>query len=491
MRMRPRRDLSAFTLLNFAFAALVVTVYIPTVAHAQAKGSSSPAPATPASPSSASFESQTLAYGALNKISEALATKVCSLDGVNKDNGTIVIYDQTAFASLQAYAAFKANAKIVSADYATLIPSEFRPSLAQQLGKALQSQSDYYTFLASREQQADKKKLLQSFSARFAQQAASAQAVPAAAFAPTDPGIDFTNLLSAIAVSSNVETPGQITIPDSNFAVALTRDIKHTCSSQKLSIIYPPLFGTGSASKMEAADIEADIQLVDAIRSQAIAAVEDRNKAFIENYSSTQTTDVDDTQKSPGNPAAKPPVPATKHTHTTIDGANTLSGDAILTAALTDVNGLYDTFMNSLLGINAATGTSGSTAAIQGELLAEVLCGEETESQQPCEGLKNLGAHSAAAGADPYAGWVRRPAFIVLASVANAGGTELDHKTFWTALSSGDKITYSGGVIVNVAVWKADSDRPVYASVLRYRVPFSDIEDPGDAADAKAGKSNP
>lgn len=522
-----------------AFAFLIVFLGFSSFACAQAKpAAAAPAPAAPASSSTAAFESQMQAYRGLDIISDSLAKKVCSLDGVARDNGTVVIYDQTAFASLQAYAAFLTNAKIVFADYATLIPPDKRIEVLGRLEEDFKNQSQYYEELIKAESSEkgtnpDRQAALNSAQMlldRMAQQAhnraASAKASieaetkheaeamsegetkseaeakleaksKALAAATTTvgftPDTDVTTLLSAIAVSSNVETPGQITIPDSNMAVALTRDIQRVCGSKlaRFAIIYPPLFGKGSSSEMAEADLQAEIFEVNAMRSEAQRVVEEGNKDFINNYSSTQTTSQDeedtttDSNKKKGNAGEKPAgtEKTSKITHTTLDGANTLTGDTVLSAAFTDVNGLYDSFMNSLLTINAATGTSGSTAVIQGELLAKVLCGTENADEFPCE-TDGAGGAAQQPGedADPYANWVRRPAFIVLASVANAGGTELDHKTFWTALSSGDKISYSGGAIVNVAVWKADSTSPIYADVLRYRVPFSNFADPKDAA---------
>jgi hypothetical protein len=476
-------------LMGRVIAGFVLVLRISTIAHAQAKPAASgaaaaPAPATAASATTSAFESQMLAYGALDKISQALARRVCSLEGVDKENGTIIIYDQASFASLAAYQAFLTNAKIVSGGYATLIPVDQRAGVQLQVGKDLQNRAHDYSDMASKESRPDRRAILQHFSELFAQKAQSALAAPAAAITlSTDPGVDATALLSAIAVSSNVETPGQITIPDSNLAVALARDIEATCNSKHLSIIYPPLFGKGSSSEIAAADIQTEIQTVDTIRSEAQQAVEDANKDFIKSYSftqtkSNQTTSSDQTThsdpKKKGNEEQK--QLGSQDTQSTVTGSGAITGDAVLTAAFTDVNGLYDSFMNSLLTINAATGASGSTTVIQGEMLAKVLAGSQQEI---------------AAGDDPYATWARRPAFILLASVANAGGTELDHKTFWTALSTGDKITYSGGAIVNVAVWQANSAAPVYANVLRYRVPFSDVADPGDSSPAKVGKVLP
>jgi hypothetical protein len=125
---------------------------------------------------------------------------------------------------------------------------------------------------------------------------------------------------------------------------------------------------------------------------------------------------------------------------------------------------MYDSFMNSLLQVNSDSGAVGSPSVIQGYQLANVLAG-------PAE--KN--------------GSFRHPAFILLASILSAGGTELDRKTFWTALGSGDKITYSGGIIVNVSLWHSDDKAPIYSNLLRYRAPFSNVNDPSDKSNVTIG----
>ena len=103
-----------------------------------------------------------------------------------------------------------------------------------------------------------------------------------------------------------------------------------------------------------------------------------------------------------------------------------------------------------------------------------------------CEGDKDSGGKCPST-TDPYSMWKQKPAFVLLASVVNAGGTQHNHKTLWTALTTGDKITYSGGVVVNAFLWSAGSSSPVYVDVLRYRAPFSKIKSPGDVSGLDSG----
>jgi hypothetical protein len=129
---------------------------------------------------------------------------------------------------------------------------------------------------------------------------------------------------------------------------------------------------------------------------------------------------------------------------------------------------MYDNFMNALLQVNSSSGAVGSGAIEQGYQLATVLAG-------PIDQDKEVPTYS-------------HPAYTLLASVLSAAGTMRDHKTLWTALTSGDKITFSGGLIVNVALWKNNDQIPMYATILRYRVPFSNV---GDPVHPSSGKPKP
>jgi hypothetical protein len=369
---------------------------------AAAPASSAAQPATPAPSSSAAIESQMLAYEGLNHIATAIAGKVCSFtpdpvpvdpspqDTIKVPRSTVVIYDQASFASLQSYEAFIANAKAIVSLYETLLSAPDKESLTKQL----------------------KDSAMKAHPEKLQPRAIGVSGT-------IDPFADATALLSAIAVSSNVETPGSIVIPDSAMAVAVTRELTGStaCASKKLKVIYPPLFGNSSSTDFASADIQSDLQTVQEVRDFVVHAASTENTNWMKDHTGTPN----------GNP--------------------------VLTAALTDVNGMYDSFMNSLLQVNSTTGTVGSASVIQGYQLANVLAG-------PAE--KN--------------GSFMHPAFILLASILSAGGTERDHKSLWTALGSGDKITYSGGVIVNVSLWHSDGTVPIYSTLLGYRLPFSDFD---------------
>jgi len=403
------------TLYNWLLIAVLVGAPT-TPAFAQGKKvppsaappASSAAPAaTSSASSSAPIESQMIAYGGLQHIAAQIASTVCPM--IDGTGSTIVIYDQASFGSLQPYQAFIENAKAIVSAYETLLPDENGPQNYDK--KTLRAQLE-------------KKPLTENRGLKPRTMGLSGT---------IDPFADASALLTAIAVSSNTETPGSIVIPDSAMAVAVTRELRGRtdCSTKNLKVIYPPLFGRSSSTDFASADIQTDLQRVHDVRDFVIKGVSEQNRAWME---------------------AHPNLPTIQN------------GNPVLTAALTDVNTMYDSFMNSLLQVNSTTGTAGSAAVIQGFQLANVLAG-------PAEAN----------------GSFTHPAYILLASILSAGGTIRDHKTLWTALSSGDKITFSGGVIVNVALWHSNDTAPLYSNLLRYRAPFSDVKDPSNTANVTDG----
>jgi hypothetical protein len=372
-----------------------------------------------------------LAFGGVNLIASDIARHVCTATNIG-NTPTIIIFDQASFATLQSYEAFIANATIVVGAYKTLVsdPQKFAADLKQ-----------LYQERATTSGVASVADLWKGKSATLD------------LAGPTigDPISDATALLSAIAISSNIETPGSITIPDSSMALALTREFKLYNDCKSKNIVYPPLFGLGSASDVSSVDIQADIQQIDDVRKLIHDDVSKRNTDYIAAHPVAPATPaVPATSTAPATPA-KPATPG--------------PGDTVLTAALTDVDGLYDSFMNSLLQVNSSTGVTGSASVIQGRQLATLIAGK-----------KNADGSTAVA-----------PAYVLLASFVAAGGTTHDHKTFWTALTTGDKFTYSGGAILNVALWQAFSQSPAYSDVIRYRTPLMKLKKPSSLTEVDAG----
>jgi hypothetical protein len=332
------------------------------------------------SASTASFESQMLAYTAIDKISKKAATEVCdkfkSLTDADRPKNMIVIYDQVSFATTMSYSAFAQNAAALVGAYGSLAPRD---------------------------------KDAESGSGRVG--TAAGGSGTSLSYSPVS---DLTGLLQAVAVSANTETYGSVVIPDAAVAIALTRELIGNASCRRISVVYPPLFGQGSYGNIAAKNIQGTIDDVNAARRTA----HNRVTAAL-----TTGTSVG-------------PAPASPSYYST---------------ALADIDVLYDNFINSLLQPNSSTGVLGSAAVVQGKALTDLL-------------TDHAGVHV--------------PAFVLLATVVAAGGTMHDHKTFWTALTTGDKFTFSGGAIVAVSLWQASptanalSPAPVYSDVIHVRTDF-------------------
>jgi len=74
-----------------------------------------------------------------------------------------------------------------------------------------------------------------------------------------------------------------------------------------------------------------------------------------------------------------------------------------------------------------------------------------------------------------------RQLYLVYINVAAAGGTLQDRKNAISALTTGDWIHYSGGVVLNAMILrKSNPQGPIFSGVLRYRSPLTHIKKPLD-----------
>jgi hypothetical protein len=384
-------------LLARIVAPLWALISFQELAGAAAPGPAAAPPSAPSPSSSAAIESQVFAFQAANQVADSIVTKVCKVTTVTSGS-TIVIYDASSFSSLQAFEAFVANIKVLTASYRTLVPAILDlnarvKSLALARNASVDNAVRNHVTPSALESHVAAKRLTLFGSVG-------------------DPFADLTALASAVAVSSNVETPSSVVIQDSSIAVALTGALTNgVCPAKRFTVVYPPLFGQASASDFASADIDFNIQILQDTRQAAHEIVH---------------ADVKD------------------HTDKALADAN-----AVLTKATTDIDGLYDNFMNSLLQVNAGTGVIGSAGVIQGYRLATLLSGGPK---------KEVETH------------------VLLASVVGAGGTERVHKTFWTALGHGDKITYSGGTIANVVLWRSTGGNPEISELMYSKLAFQNAD---------------
>jgi hypothetical protein len=436
--------------------ALLCAISLTLPALAQKKGgsnsvaastSTSTAPSTGAAApsSSAPIEEQVLAFRSLDLIAQYVAQRVCMRPDIagkvertdsnspDPKDQTILIFDQASFANIGAFAAFQANAQVVFGAYKSLADEypngkNFENEIENLRKIRLTALTKLSANDAKAKAQADVRNRHYSIFAPIT-------------LAPVEPFSDATSFLSAVASASTSETAGSIVIPDSAAAVAITRELKKRDNGCIITpqIIYPPLFGPGSATDYSSAEIQTEIQDVDDARQIALTHADTAFKATLG-----------------------------------MGDGRAANGDSIISSVVTDVNGLYDSFMNSLLQVNSSTGVIGSAAIVQGYQLYKLLSGYPLDTHEKPTKPK---------------------AFILLASILSAGGTEHDHKNFFRSLLPGDQLSYSAGVVVNVSLWRSgdaaaplptaenqispDTGRaPIYSDVLRLRIPFTKFGTP-------------
>jgi hypothetical protein len=127
-------------------------------------------------------------------------------------------------------------------------------------------------------------------------------------------------------------------------------------------------------------------------------------------------------------------------------------------AAFSTLDGSYNIFLQGLSGANAATNQPVLSSILQGYRLRAAL--------------------ASATNANPLLG--------IYVNISAAGGTQQDRKNLFTAVFTGDWIRYSGGVSVNVIVFKiangttpqTDQSAILYSGLLRYRTPLGHIKKP-------------
>ena len=186
-------------------------------------GSSNAAGNNSASSSGSFFETQMLAYGAINQLAYGIAQRVCAL----KPNGTVIIFDQTSFQNLQAWQAFQASADALTSAYQTLTSQAAAPVApppppagpAAPAGGASQAQS----------------------SNTLSTQGPGSAATPQGFFAGSDVG----GLISAIAAATT-NAASSVTVPDSAMATAILHQMGRLSSCSSVTRTYYPLFGNSA-----------------------------------------------------------------------------------------------------------------------------------------------------------------------------------------------------------------------------------------------------
>jgi hypothetical protein len=133
-------------------------------------------------------------------------------------------------------------------------------------------------------------------------------------------------------------------------------------------------------------------------------------------------------------------------------GTTAVSSQDPCITAFNNIDGAYNSFLSALWASNSTTGQSGISAAIQGYKLRALF--QTSSASSPVLGI--------------------------YLSVATAGGTQQDRKNLFTAIFTGDLIRYSGGVSVNVILFKVAAPKSaiLFSDLVRYRTPLTTIKAP-------------
>ncbi len=391
---------------SIAILALSVSCFAPTFALAQKGGGASAGQpqagagaqgggqgATPY------FETEMLAYGAVNQLAESIARQVCT-DLPNSPKPTVVIFDQGSFQNVQAWMTFVSSAAAIKNAYETLLsPNE-----------------TLYLFPPQ----------------------ASNQETLGLAFIPITSGSDLATLISTLA-SSTTNNASTFTIQDSTMAVSLAHQFTRvsecngaTNRTPSVNLVYYPLFGS-----------YVDIGDATTLLTQTMSDLNTLRNYIQLNYAFSSNTDPN-------------------------------------FQLYTDLNNQYDAL------IKIISSTPGQQSQSQGGGLQQSAQSGQTSGSSAASPPAGAGGGGAGGGQSVtsllqgamLAKLLKDPeTYVLYADVVAAGGTQRDRKNLFT-LITGDWISYSGGLVVNVALVRSSDTSLKFADTLRYRSGYAHIRNP-------------
>ncbi len=317
------------------------------------------------------FETEMLAYGAANELSEAVARKVC--ENIPEGKSTVIIFDQVSFQNLQAWQSFEASANFLAAAYDSL------------KGKASNAESH----------------------APNAAPTSSTSFIPGAT--------DLASLLGAVAAGTT-QNSSAFTIQDSSLAVSLAHQLSKICK-KRLVPVYYPLFGGFVDPKVARADVMAAMFKVNEARRDITPSTTGWPEKIFEDLNTQYDL------------LLKVLLPSSSMAASGSGNSQGMSPQGS--------------------GQSSSTPTAGFTSVLQGAALQRLISRPQT--------------------------------YILYADVVAAGGTQQVRKNLLTLLFTGDRISYSGGLVVNVALTDALDSSLVFSDTLRYRTRFSRIGRPKES----------
>ena len=404
------------------------------------------------------FETQMLAYGAVNQLSETIANEVCRLP----PDSTVILFDQVSFQNLQMWQSFKATAALLGDAYATLLTDDEADALNQPLVKLASGHGPSWAGAAG-------------FGA-------------------------LSGLVGAIAASTT-NNPSTFTIQDSTMAVSIAHQVKRC--QQAPAMVYYPLFGSyvnADPKKL----VTDELDKLNKVRKKAQDIVLRGNNASVSvggltispasaSLLGSQTQQF--TAASTGGGAAavnwsilSGPGTISPNGLYTAPASAPNTQTAIIRAVSTTAPNAYATAIVTVGTL--ATGVTSTDARFlvlqdlntQYDQLITSLLSSTSQATGNVAGTAPAGITSVVQGADLEDRLTKDTTYLLYADVVAAGGTQIDRKNVLTVLFSGDWISYSGGLVVNVALAKTKENTLIFSDTLRYRtapgLPFATIGHP-------------
>jgi hypothetical protein len=413
---------SSFRVLCLHAAPVIAVLTITTAfsfdsAHAQKGGGGATAGQSQAGGSGSGsggatpyFETEMLAYGAAHQLAVGIAQRACSTEITT--NATIVIFDPGSFQNLGVWQSFSAGAQALEDAYKTVLTPTQRDTLNSQLGGSGLSRKTSAQAAGST-----------SSSASFIQG-----------------GSDLGSLITAIAASTT-NNASTFTIQDSTMAVSLMHEFQRIHCNVRL--VYYPLFGSYADLSPATDEVKSTLEELNRVR------------AYVQN--TLGPTAIPQQQQDASQPQGQQ-----------LEGGQDASQNADPRIGIvTDLNTQYDLILKQFFTVSAQSGGggqsgSGQTAGTQGA----------GQSSGAGSGGASTGYVSLLQGAELERLIQKSDTYILYADVATAGGTQRDVKNVFTLLT-GDWLSYSGGLIANIALIKSSNTSLVFADTLRYRTNFT------------------
>lgn len=240
---------------------------------------------------------------------------------------------------------------------------------------------------------------------------------------------DITNAVVAAATASNAESAYSSTIQDPSIAIALIHQLQQQKPDPCKAPYYAGIYAVDEAQPPSAGTVNTvpkELSSLAAARATALRTI--LNK---------------------GQGGACP-------------AGTTPNNQDPCVIAFGNLDGSYNTFLGTLSAPNPTTGQPLLSSVLQGYNLRSLLKSASEDS----------------------------PIIAIYVSLVSAGGTQQVRKNLLTAVFTGDLIRYSGGVSLNVVVFKAARTKSeiLFADLMRYRTGLTTVAKPKDEpAVVKAG----